>query len=69
MFYLLKANNVKTKEVSDYKQMSSEAIENLLTDYQNELAGIEARQEWLSGEIEELQGVLDDRVQDSVDNE
>ena len=60
---------MKTKEVSDYKQMSSEAIENLLTDYKNELAATEARQEWLSGEIEELQAILDDRAQDAVDSE
>lgn len=59
---------VKTKEV-DYQQMSTEAIEDMLTDYRNELAGVEQRREWLSGEIGELQTILDDRAQEACETE
>ena len=59
---------MKTKEV-DYQQMSTEAIEDMLTDYRNELAGVEQRREWLSGEIGELQTILDDRAQEACETE
>lgn len=59
---------MKTREV-DYKDMSTEAIEDMLTDYRNELATIEARKEWLSGEIDELQAMLDERASDEPDEE
>lgn len=49
--------------------MSTEAIEDMLTDYRNELATIEARKEWLSGEIDELQAMLDERASDEPDEE
>lgn len=59
---------MKTREV-DYKDMSTEAIEDMLTDYRNELATIEARKEWLSGEIDEQQTMLDERASDEPDDE
>lgn len=68
MFHPLNRKTVKTKEV-DYKAMSSEAIEDMLTDYRNELNGIEARKEKLSAEIEELQTILDDRASDEPEEE
>ena len=49
--------------------MSTEAIEDMLTDYQNELATIEARKEQLSGEIEELQAMLDERASEEPNDE
>lgn len=57
---------MKTREV-DYKQMSSEAIEDTLTDYRNELKRLDERKEWLSGEIDELQAILDERADDEYE--
>ena len=57
------------KEVTDYKQLSNSEIEDLLTDYQNELATIEARQEWLTNETKELQAILDERDRDDEEGE
>lgn len=68
LFHPLNENKVKTREV-DYKDMSTEAIEDMLTDYRNELATIEARKEWLSGEIDELQALLDERASDEPEDE
>lgn len=49
--------------------MSSEAIEDMLNDYRNELNGIEARKEQLSADIEELQAILDERASDEQDED
>ena len=68
LFHPLNENKVKTREV-DYSQMPSEAIAQQLTDYQNELNSIEARKEWLSNEIEELQAILDERASDEPTDE
>lgn len=59
---------VKTREV-DYQQMSTEAIEDMLTGYRNELAGVDRRREWLTNECEELQAILDDRAQEASETE
>ena len=59
---------MKTKEV-DYRDMASSAILDMLTDYRNELATIEARKEWLSAEIDELQAILDERGQEECERD
>ena len=47
--------------------MESGAIEDVLTDYRNELKCLDERKEWLSGEIDELQAILDERADDEYE--
>lgn len=49
--------------------MSTSELEDLLTDYQNEKSECEARVELLTGEIDELQAIVDERNSETEDEE
>ncbi len=66
LFHPLNENKVKTREV-DYKQMKSEAIEDMQNDFRNELAAIENRKEWLLDQIEEMEDILNERSQEECE--
>ena len=56
-------------KLTDYQQMSTPELEDLLTDYQNEKIACEARMGRLTGEIEELQAIVDERNSETDDDE
>jgi hypothetical protein len=49
--------------------MTTEDLEQLLTDYQNEKTRLEERVEWLTNECEELQAIIDERADDDADED
>lgn len=49
-----------SREVT-YEQMSTEELEQMLCDYQNEKRANEERNEWLTRECEEMQSIIDER--------
>ena len=70
-FHPLKQNIVKTREVTDYREMQTSQLEDLLYDYQNRMRTEtdEDEREWLAGQAGEIQAILDDRSQEECDTE
>ena len=67
MFYP-KIFSIVAKEVT-YEQMSTEDLEQLQHDYENEKRSNEARNEWLTNECATLQSLLDERARDDNDED
>jgi hypothetical protein len=66
MFHLQNFTIVKKTKAVDYEQMPTEELEQMLCDYQNEKRTHEARIEWLTNECDELQAIIDGRVDDAT---
>ena len=59
-------NIVKTREVTDYREMQTSQLEDLLYDYQNRMCTEtdEDEREWLTEQLGEVQSILDERSED-----
>jgi len=57
---------VKTREVTDYREMQTSQLEDLLYDYQNRMRTEtdEDECEWLTEQLGEVQAILDERSED-----
>jgi len=57
---------VKTREVTDYREMQTSQLEDLLYDYQNRMCTEtdEDEREWLTEQLGEVQSILDERSED-----
>lgn len=58
---------MKTREVTDYRAMQTSQLEDLLYDYENmvRIETDEEEREWLTGQIEEVQTILDERSEEN----
>lgn len=56
----------KTREVTDYREMQTSQLEDLLYDYQNRMRTEtdEEEREWLTEQLGEVQAILDERSED-----
>lgn len=57
---------MKTREVTDYREMQTSQLEDLLYDYQNRMRTEtdEEEREWLTEQLGEVQAILDERSED-----
>ncbi len=57
---------MKTREVTDYREMQTSQLEDLLYDYQNRMRTEtdEDEREWLTEQLGEVQAILDERSED-----
>lgn len=57
---------MKTREVTDYREMQTPELEDLLYDYENKMRieTDEDEREWLTEQRDEVQAILDERSED-----